>query len=68
MPHPPAPPISDKLIEWLEEVFPDRLPQTVRSDDWTKISRRIGQQDVIRKLRSEVAQSRERSLRSVQNV
>lgn len=62
----PAPPISDKLIEWLEGVFPDTLPASV--PDEAQLGRLIGRQDVIRKLRSEIQRSREKALEGGLNV
>lgn len=45
------PPVPQALIERLEEMFPNRLPQDPEPSEET--ARRIGQQDVIRKLRTE---------------
>ena len=47
----PSPHISGKLLEWLAEKFKDRLPQEELPA--FELGRRVGQQDVIRKLTHE---------------
>jgi len=48
----PCPPIDPLVIEWLRQVFPDRLPQSfdVTSKAFGAL---VGQQNVIRALRNE---------------
>lgn len=49
-----APLLDEKLVAWLEGLFPDTLPQDPISKK--EIHVKIGQQKVIRKLRSELKQ------------
>lgn len=46
-----APPIPAELLEWLEELFPDRLPEGETST--ATLHLRIGEQRVVRRLRAE---------------
>lgn len=43
------PPVSPKLVKWLEEVHPDTLPTRPLGN--FELGRKVGQQDIIRKLR-----------------
>ena len=43
------PPVPPKLVTWLEETFPDKLPGGP-TDDF-ELGRLVGQQDIVRKLR-----------------
>jgi hypothetical protein len=47
-----APLLDEKMVTWLEELFPDTLPESPIPHD--EIMVKIGQQYVIRKLRSEL--------------
>lgn len=58
-----APLLDEKLIAWLEGLFPDTLPESPIPHD--EIVVKIGQQYVIRKLRAELKhqQNNHRSLK-----
>lgn len=47
---PKPPPISIALMEWLEGLFPDRLPNDAPSERHAAVL--VGEQRVVRKIRS----------------
>ena len=50
----PRPIVTNDLLTWLEETFPDRLPRPAQDNVLPTdrdVARLVGQQDVIRKLR-----------------
>lgn len=55
------PQVLPALVEWLEKLFPDRIPTY---DDRHRLELRIGEQNVIRKLRQVMQEQREASLTS----
>lgn len=46
------PPVPLALIETLEQMFPDRLPEVDESIDLPTIHKLVGRQDIIRLLRA----------------
>lgn len=57
----PCPPVSLELVEWLERLYPDRLPADHMYDP-RELDRKVGQQNVIRYLRGIYNRQREHSL------
>lgn len=45
-------PVTQELLDWLTDTYPDRIPSEVPSE--AEMARLVGQQQVIRKLRSEL--------------
>jgi hypothetical protein len=58
-----APTISQELVEWLEKIYPDKAPNL--KDPEREIWMKVGQVDVVKKLRSHFEKARERPLDSV---
>lgn len=50
-----APPVSLEVIQWLERLFPDRLPNDVPASV-NEVCASVGEQRVIRRLRKEYAE------------
>lgn len=57
----PFPPVDVFLIEALERMFPNRLPEKVSDLMGQELARRIGQQEVINALR-DVCHMQERAM------
>ncbi len=61
-----APPISPQLINWLAQVFPNRLPSTL-AGGIEQVARLVGQQDVLTKLRAELERQEQGALETILN-
>ncbi len=51
----PRPIISEEVVLYFEEAFPDRLPRPSRDNELptdAEVARLVGQQDVVRKIRT----------------
>lgn len=48
----PFPGVSPDIVEWLDEVFPNRIPDFDTSTNPLEMARRTGQREVVETLRS----------------
>lgn len=58
------PPVDPKLVDWLEEVYPDKLPRGDHIPSRERFAFLMGRQSVIRKLRQIYEKQLEESMDS----
>lgn len=56
--------VDPQMVQWLGEIFPDRLPRDFSDLNPAEMARRFGQQEVIRLLRNRADAQARKDMRS----